>query len=142
MLKNICLIFLICCLSACSFKGNTPNNRAKDFALHDIWALESIGEKAVKNLNDNRPTLELYVNEMRMSGNDGCNNIFGGLAILDDTHLKFDMIASTLMACPDMTEPYQFTQTLDHVRKYKRVGLNLFLLDEEGTPLLKFKKVD
>lgn len=111
--------------------------------LHDIWALSSIeGAAYTPEQSQKHPTLEIYVADRRVSGNDGCNGIFGAIEILTSTELKFGMLAGTKMMCRDMKVPDSFGQLLAAVRTYSTSELKLFLYDPSGKELLVFKKVD
>ncbi|MDB4174050.1 META domain-containing protein [Bacteroidia bacterium] len=92
--------------------------------------------------NVKHPTLELYVADKRVLGNNGCNRLIGSLEILTLTDLKFGPLAGTKMMCQNMELSNQFNANLARVRSYKIEVLQLFMYDEDGTELLVFKKVD
>jgi len=116
----------------------------KGLQLNDIWVLEMLGDieiPASKGRN-RTPQIEINLAENRFFGNDGCNNIMGGLKLVDAEKLEFGMIAGTKMACLNMQNSYKFTQALGKTRTYKIDGLKLYCFDSEGKELLQFKKVD
>jgi len=112
--------------------------------LHDIWALEEIHNQKIEDLGKfaKRPQLEIFVKDMRVVGNDGCNQFSGSIKELNETGILFGPLMSTRMACPDMKVSDKFNSALSKVTNYKREGLKLLLLDKEGTELLQFQKID
>jgi heat shock protein HslJ len=124
----------------------TEKNRDNKLQLNDIWALETIDGETIdlKNLSgrQERPVLEIHLNKMRISGNDGCNAMFGTIAKLDEKRISFTHLGGTLMACPNMELPDKYNNALGKTKTYKRNGLNLYFYDSEGNEVLRFKKVD
>jgi len=115
----------------------------KRLRTHDIWALKTIGDEDYNSSTTNKhPTLEINTTEMRMNGNDGCNNIFGGIEILTDKELKFAMLAGTRMACPDMEVSNEFNAALAETTSYIIKNSTLHLFNAKGDELITFKKVD
>ena len=88
------------------------------------------------------PQLEIHVADKRVVGFDGCNNFQGSIVSVDDSSLELGPLMSTRKFCQDMPISDTFNQKLVLVKSYKRDGLVLSLLDEQGTTLMKFKKVD
>lgn len=116
------------------------------FAIHDIWALESIEgvliPKPIENTGLKTPILEINVTEMKVMGSDGCNRITGEIATLDGEKLEFGNMATTKRLCSNMDIANKFNETLLTVRKFKKEGLKLILLNESGNEVLSFEKVD
>lgn len=111
--------------------------------LHDLWVLEAIeGQPLELNNERQRPRLEINLQEMRVSGTDGCNRVFGGIQEVTADTLVFGPIAATQMACLNMEVPDQFQQRLSNIRGYSLQGLKLHLLDARGQPMLSFQKTD
>jgi len=113
--------------------------------INDIWILEKIGEtdfSKASSKRNRRPQLEINLKEMKIFGNDGCNNYSGSITSFDTDELSFGPILSTRMACPDMTTTYEFHKVMEQVQSYKLKGLKLYLLDSNGIVLLKFQKID
>ncbi len=113
-----------------------------DYRLHDIWALQRIGDKVIdpKEMQNGVPTIEFQLNEGKIYGFGGCNRFFGNIQ-LEDGQISFNQVGSTEMACPgleletkflsmfaDKTLPYKVTEGILHLGK--------------GANLLVFKKVD
>ena len=114
--------------------------------LNDIWAVERIQGTPFKmqkeGSRNKRPILEIHLVDNKILGNDGCNQLFGQIAKLTDTAIQFDNIGGTKMACPDMTTPQKFTESLSQTASYKISGLKLYFFDEGGEEVLVFQKVD
>jgi len=114
--------------------------------LNDIWAVQSIQGQPFKNAKaeprSKRPLLEIHLVNMKIMGNDGCNQIMGKLEKVTDTAIEFGSIAGTKMACPDMKTPAKFKQVLGQTTSYKISNLKLYLFDENGEEVLVFQKVD
>ena len=118
----------------------------KRLVLNDIWVLEKLKGKTINRGSDNdqlkRPQLEIHVGEMKYTGTDGCNNIFGGIIELNEKTLRFGMGAGTRTMCQDMEVPDEFNRTLPEVSSYEVKDLKLHLLDADGNELMQFQKID
>ena len=113
-----------------------------DYRLHDIWALQSIGNKVIdpKEFQNGIPTIEFQLNEGKTYGFGGCNRFFGKIH-LEDGAISFSQVGSTEMACPGLHLETEFLSTFsDKTLSYKVMEgiLNL----GEGENRLVFKKVD
>lgn len=114
--------------------------------LHDIWIVSSLEGKEIKPGTDGLlpelPRLEIRVDEMKYYGNDGCNNLTGGIIELDDSTLKFGVAAGTRKMCRNMQIPDQFNPILQEVASYKINNRKLFLYDIKGEELMQLQKTD
>ncbi|MDM3870706.1 DUF4377 domain-containing protein [Porticoccus sp. W117] len=113
--------------------------------LTDIWALQALNGEEIstsENTINQHPVLELDIGNKRFSGNDSCNQIFGGIETLTDEKITFGPAASTKMACPDMTLADSFYNALEATSSYKREGLLLYFYNQQGKEVLRFRKVD
>jgi heat shock protein HslJ len=114
--------------------------------LHHIWVLSNIDGKDLSDFEGSAPsgipTLEIKVNEMQYSGNDGCNNYFGGITELDETIIKFGIGGATRMMCENMEVPDIFNQTLPLVASYKIENLELVLFDKEEQVVMQLKTTE
>jgi heat shock protein HslJ len=116
------------------------------FELHDIWALEAIEGAPIQSPGNNTvlitPSIEINLTEMKIMGNDGCNQFFGPIKNIEEGIIEFGNMAGTMKMCINMEIPDSFNKAMTQVKKYRRDGLKLYFLDEAGTELLMFKKVD
>lgn len=114
--------------------------------LYDIWALETISGEEVDFIDKAKglqhPSIEFNLTDMRVIGTDGCNQFQGTIEVATNTELRLEGIFGTEMACPDMVIPQQINQALSEVRAYRIKGLNLQLLNDTGTVILRYRKVD
>ncbi|MFB1003699.1 MAG: META domain-containing protein, partial [Bacteroidia bacterium] len=132
---------LLILLSACHMQKEADSNNIHK--LQNLWTLSSMADEDL-DLNDvsKLPTLKIDVADMRVSGNDGCNNIMGSIETLTATEFKFGMLAGTKMMCQDMEVPRKLGQRLPEVRTYMLTPLKLHFYDADGNELLTYKKVD
>lgn len=147
-MKGALFILTSLILSACAGSNQLgpADDRDKGLVLHDIWVLEKLKGKNIKQDVNNdqfkRPLLEIHVGEMKYSGTDGCNNIFGGIIELNEQTLRFGIGAGTRMMCQDMEVPDEFNRTLPEVSSYEVEDLKLHLLDADGNEVMQFQKID
>lgn len=140
-LRILPLLFLMACASTKKTELTTEN-KEPNIRLHDIWALTALeGEKLPDDLSKT-PVIELYVNDKRASGNDGCNAISGNIKVLTNTEMRFGPMMGTKMACPNMAFSSNFNHHLSETRFYTLEKMQLVLLDANHKELLRFKKVD
>ncbi|HSO88069.1 MAG TPA: DUF4377 domain-containing protein [Draconibacterium sp.] len=116
------------------------------FRIHDIWALEAIDSQIAERPDENdrmqTPSIEVNLTEMRIMGTDGCNNFFGPIKNIEDNELNLGPLGATMKMCFNMDIPNKFNTAINKVSKYKIENLKLYFFDNEGTELLRFKKVD
>lgn len=74
-------------------------------------------------------------------GHGGCNRFFGSYT-QNGQALSFGPLASTRMACPDMTSEYNFLETLKNTRTAEATHLKLILKDEAGETLMTLSRRD
>lgn len=111
--------------------------------LNDIWGLERIqGESVLLEIGIIRPRLEMQLRNMRLLGNDGCNDFFGRIEILNDNAIAFGPIAGTRKYCQNMKLADHFNLKMRQVSQYKIKDSTLYLLDSSGEELLAFRKMD
>lgn len=111
-------------------------------SIHDIYALASVAGQDAQGKTSKASTLEINLTEMRMMGNDGCND-FGGKINHHDAakgEISFDDIVATEMYCDELSN--KVGNSFYQVKKYKRDGLQLQLLNAQNEVLLTYKKVD
>lgn len=86
--------------------------------------------------------MEIHLKDMRALGNAGCNDFTGAIKTVDNQHLVFGTIAGTRKLCLNMDIPDARMKRLQQVQQYRLENLRLQLLDQQGQPLLRFRKVD
>jgi heat shock protein HslJ len=114
--------------------------------INDIWVLVSINGEAVQQNSENKrqktAQIEFNIAEMRVLGNDGCNNFFGSIKNIDSEELILGPLAGTRMACLGTDIPDKFNVALNNVGSYKIENMQLTLSDVSGKELLVFRKID
>lgn len=99
------------------------------------WTLSEINNQRVKN---ERAYLE--INQNRLTGNAGCNRMFGE-AEISGKNIKFGRIGTTRMFCSApgiMKLESNFTNALEKVTRFKKVGDTLQLYAQNRV-VLKFR---
>jgi len=109
--------------------------------LHDIWNAISINGNPINRMSP-IPRLEINLTEMKVYGNDGCNNYSGIIKTATDSKLIFGALASTKKMCANMDIANSFNQAIAKVASYKIDGLKLILLDNNNNEVLSFMKGD
>ncbi|WP_321516273.1 META domain-containing protein [Marinifilum fragile] len=117
-------------------QGNKPNSR-----LHDIWITTRINQNPINRMSP-VPRLEINLSEMKIMGNDGCNDFTGEIEEVSTKQLKIVNIASTNKMCRNMETAQSFNKALNQVYYYKLDGLNLILFNNENKEVLAFLKGD
>ena len=116
-----------------------------DYRLHDIWVLIEVNGQEVEDdlLNEKgRPTFEFFVEEGRISGHAGCNNMNGSFYRAGEDILHFQPLVMTRMMCPEMKLEDLIAQSLADKRiKYEVNDLKLSLKGYDDTELI-LKKID
>jgi copper homeostasis protein (lipoprotein) len=96
------------------------------------WKLVSLNGDAVETHPGQREVhLLLETDESKVRGFAGCNNFFGGYTV-EGEDLRFEQVASTMMACPHLDEETTFLQALEKVTAYEILGESLELCGDDG----------
>ena len=104
------------------------------------WVAEDIGGKGVI---DDLQSHITFGADGTVSGSGGCNNFTGNYTI-EDGKLGFGPLASNMMACPDaiMNQETRFHAALAEVETYRIEQGLLFLLGEDGEPVMRLWQKD
>lgn len=157
MTPRLCLTLLSILLSACATPAAvTPPQSANPPAAPSSaaepdplliaegreWRLVELMGQAVKADAGGRvPTLSFKLDGqgLRVSGHNGCNGFFGQAEQGAPLRLRFDKLASTLRACPDMSLEQQFMQMLERTDSYHADAKQLQLHRARMSPLARFE---
>lgn len=105
------------------------------------WKLIGIEGKAVIfSENQREPYLLLKIEDNRMQGFGGCNLLMGTYT-LDKQYLKFLRIASTMMACPYLSEEQKLIKVLELSDTYWIDKGVLILGTSKKVPLATFESL-
>jgi heat shock protein HslJ len=107
------------------------------------WELvEMMGEPVTKTDTQTKAIFITFDPENnKVNGFAGCNNFMGGFEMKEGNKIKFEQMASTMMACENMEMETTFMETLQQVDNYAMKDNVLTLNHENMTPLLKFTAV-
>lgn len=114
-----------------------------DTRINDIWVLTHFrGRKLyADDFPKGLPILEFHLRDDKIIGSTGCNRINGTFEARGDK-ITIRYIASTRMACPDMTfEQELLTAISDRTVHYSIIDGRLILTDKDGN-MMKLKKID
>lgn len=125
MMKYLYLIAAMILASGCTDTGQTSHVPL----LGTTWNLAELDNSKIQHPGPQIPHLRFEAE--KVTGNDGCNNFFGGYT-LDGNNLKFGMLGSTRMACPHI-EGFEmiFNKMLSMTTRYRITGNRLDLFEDE-----------
>lgn len=142
-MRNIIFAFLFLLLiSAVSCKSGKSTTEANK-KLHNIWAVEMINNVnlTASEFQKGLPVIELFVDENRVGGHDGCNQIMGKFTASAKT-ITFGKIASTMMACPGMDNTPAIGALLSDQTYDYSFGKGKLLFRQNGLVILVMKNID
>lgn len=119
-------------------------NFVPDYRLHNLWAIEIIDNKNLKEIEfmKGQPYIEINMVENRVSGHDGCNNFMGGIRY-EKGYIVIGNLAGTRMACPNMEISNEISKTLsDKKLAYQFKDGLLYFLDHDRTVVMILKNID
>lgn len=120
----VCALFsFVFILSSCrSTKNILPLS-----SLNGEWyIIELNGMVVVPAPNQPFPVITFDASSGKVSGNSGCNRISGSFHTDGKAgEIAFGPLAVTRMACPDMTLEQNVLKTMEKVRKYKSLGVEM-----------------
>ena len=103
------------------------------------WVLKEMRGKKVDVIEDQLEAHIVFLGETgHLSGNDSCNNMLGSYKLMDDNQIELGNIATTMMACPDMSIANEFGKVLSQVSQYQVEDSLLRLKDEDSKTLAVF----
>jgi heat shock protein HslJ len=105
------------------------------------WVLtELFGEPVSLGEGQRAPTLAFDGARGRVTGSDGCNRLMGSYRLFERDRIEFSQLASTMMACPDMTLPDRFRDVLDKVGDYAITNGELSLFKGRTAIMARFRE--
>jgi len=135
--KPLMLVCLLLIIAGCAtVKQKIQGHNDVDPQINNIvWEISSFKGHALhaSDFSAGIPSITFYMQDGKISGNDGCNS-FMGLATYHGHTIKTGAIASTKMACPDNGIQQDFYTTIgsDALTYHLDNGvLRLFVNDAE-----------
>ncbi|HTS58021.1 MAG TPA: META domain-containing protein [Terriglobales bacterium] len=115
------------------------SSAATESLENTYWKLTNLGNTPVPAASEQKePHFVLDSQTRRVSGSGGCNRLTGSYELNED-HLKFSQMASTMMACLEgMDTEKAFLQALEQVNTWKIGGRQLELFDAAGNLVARF----
>jgi heat shock protein HslJ len=109
--------------------------------LDTYWKLVEINGQPVTNppANQNEAYIILKKEGSRIVGSTSCNAMTGTFVLGDGNSLTFSGVASTKMACPDMTLESEMGKAISMTDNYAIDGKFLMLHKAKMAPLAKFE---
>ncbi len=123
--------------------GESCGDRSSHSELQDTyWKLTRIGDRWVPKIDgDRQPHLVLHSEENRATATGGCNRFSGGYEI-EEKSMRFDLMAATMMACPEGSDVDQALQTaLENTAAFTATSHHLELLDHDGKMVARFEAI-
>ena len=150
-MKKTFLLSLGACTAALSLFSCGPAPKAMPASqLNGPWNIVEVRGEPVAADRQPAPYIEFDYAQGRISGNSGCNRMMGSFQAdtLQPGTLTFGPIASTRMACPDMSLERNILESLAEVRSFEAVCgpdkndtlCKVALCSQEGEKLLLLEK--
>ncbi|GAB1404613.1 MAG: copper resistance protein NlpE N-terminal domain-containing protein [Lentimicrobiaceae bacterium] len=119
-------------------------SQIKDTALTDKrWKLTEINGMPIKDENQEESIyIEFKSGENKVNGFGGCNYYFGDYELKEGSRITFSKVASTMMACPDLSIEQALFKILQDADNYTIYNNELNLNKARMAPLAKFKAVE
>ena len=118
--------------------SKSKEDRIEESVLNDVYGVVKVYDQVIKP--EVGMTLELHLNESKVSGNGGCNQYRGAME-LNEEAIKFSQVMGTKMACQNLDLEKSFFKALRYVNGYHFSKGTLFFT-QDGTVLIEAKRMD
>lgn len=111
--------------------------------LDGEWDIVSIYGSPVTKNEEGNPFLIFDTDNKKLSGNAGCNRIFGNIETEEgkQSSISLSAIGTTRMACPDMTTEEFVLSALKNIKTYGKLeGGNVVLYASDGAAAMVLQK--
>lgn len=127
---------------SCATQGGEAGSSTLNLDLSGSWTLVEIHESSGTTINEGfpekKPTLTLEAITKKLTGNTGCNQMFGSFQT-NQNSISFSKMGATKMYCANVKES-EYLQMFDKIKTYSIVNDQLSFLDADGTILLTYSK--
>lgn len=113
--------------------------------LNGEWNIMTLNGKTPNS--EKAPFIGIDATTERLFGYAGCNRIMGQVEYPNSNkmNIRFINVATTRMACPDMTEEQELLKTLSNISRFEVDGntkpiTKITLFDMKGNPVITLKK--
>jgi len=126
--------------AGCMSNAEPVTGTATHNLVNTHWRVTMLGGEVIENPPGERDVhFTLQENNLVVTGNSGCNRMFGHYALNGDS-IKFDQMGGTKMFCEARMELEQkFLEMFSAVTGWKITGNTLQLLDANGNALGTFE---
>ena len=139
VIVSLCMAGALIALSSC----RSSKDAATLSSINGEWNIIEInGAAVVPAPNQEFPFIGFDTNTGKVFGNSGCNRMMGSFYVNDKPGtIVLGAMASTRMACPDMTLEQNVLSALGQVKKYKKLGKeNIALCGSSNRPIIVLQK--
>jgi heat shock protein HslJ len=127
---------------SCATQGGDASSSTLNLDLSGSWTLVEIHESSGTNIKDGfpekKPTLTLEAISKKLTGNTGCNQMFGSFQT-NQNSVSFSKMGATKMYCANVKEA-EYLAMFDKIKTYSILNDQLSFIDAEGKVLLKYSK--
>ena len=125
------LFYIFVCLMSAGVLAACKTRKVVEATVSDLdgeWVVVEMNGRPLA-AGENQPVMRLDILRRGLSGNAGCNRLMGQIEYDSDHRniIRFLQVATTRMACPDMSVERAFLEALDKVARFEAVG-------EEASP--------
>ena len=148
-MKSLTLTTILCAFALMNCNTPTkpietenPSGESMNTSLQEThWKLIELNGQPVTNpaVNQKEAFIMLAKQDNRLSGSGGCNMMMGGYELMEGNQIKFSNVASTKMACPDMSMEDALGKVITDTDNYAINGKFLMLHKAKMAPLAKFE---
>ena len=143
------LFYIFVCLMSVGVLAACKTRKVVEATVSDLdgeWVVVEMNGRPLA-AGENQPVMRLDILRRGLSGNAGCNRLMGQIEYDSDHRniIRFLQVATTRMACPDMSVERAFLEALDKVARFEAVGeeapvRRIALFGTKGGKLLELTK--
>lgn len=136
------ILAILSILGALSFQScaDSKQNIETSQNLNGNWELNFIYDSSGTNIKEGYPqklpSLSFETNNQRVSGNDGCNQLFGSFSTKQNS-ITFSQLGVTNMYCEGVKD-FVYRQTLEEVKKFQIKDNQLNFYNDKGELVLRY----
>ncbi|MEN8691806.1 MAG: META domain-containing protein [Desulfobacterales bacterium] len=114
-----------------------------DSRLNDIWVLTLFGDRKLEaqDFRKGLPVLEFHLNENRVVGSTGCNQISGKFETRGN-RITIGQLDTTRMACPNMAFEEEFLSAVTGETFHYAIDAGRLMLTGDNGVVLELRKTD
>lgn len=114
-----------------------------DSRLNDIWVLTLFADRQLEawDFRKGLPVLEFHLNDNRVVGTTGCNQISGNVRIRGNK-ITIGQLATTRMACPNMAFEKEFLAAITNKSFQYSIDAGRLMLTGDNGMVMELRKTD